>query len=616
MSLLTELKRRNVFRVGIFYAVLSWLILQVADVIFGVTQLPEWSLTLVAIILGLGFFPALIFAWVFELTPEGIKLEKDVDRSTSVTPQTARKLDIAVIVLLVVAIVLFVGDRFVGDRTGETPSAGFEGDRATSWSVPGRSTAGAEQAENNSVAVLPFTNMSADADNEYFADGISEEILNLLADVRDLSVASRTSAFGFKGKDTPIPEIASALNVRYVLEGSVRKAGEQVRVTAQLIDARTDRHLWSETFDRTLEDIFAIQDEIAGAIGDALKIELLGDEGAKVETQKIDPKVYALFLEARHSLRQRTSESLRRGNEMLIQVVEAEPQFARAHVVLGEAYLLNRGENSLVPRSVAVSQARIHAEIARSLNPRLSGIDLIMGSLAHDFDRDQPAALAHYSRAIELEPTEPRPYHWRGMLYCAAGYSASGLSDLKNARRLDPENPNVYFASADCMSVAGDLEGAYSLVHQGLGLGNPGGLRLVARIELLRGDIEGAIEAIRQFLDSGDYDDGDQWAALLTALETGSDYVPLESASEDQSIQVLAAAGNSDLMLDALLERDYIPNQLSSVWASNFTDLRERPRFIDAMNRFGFVDLWREKGPPADCRVEGDSFTCGHGSEP
>jgi TolB-like protein len=244
--------------------------------------------------------------------------------------------------LLVVAIGLFVYDRFFLD-TVTGPAA----------STPREVVTAAPGEQRPSVAVLAFENMSADADNEYFADGISEEILNLLADVKGMAVASRTSAFAFKGKELPIPEIAAALKVRYVLEGSVRKAGEQVRVTAQLIDADTDRHLWSETFDRTLRDVFTIQDEIAKAIGGALQVELLGEGGEAVKSESIDPDVYNRFLEARYLLRKRNDEDVDAGNRLLIDVVAAEPLFARAHVLLGEAYLLNTMLKDLVGNEFA-----------------------------------------------------------------------------------------------------------------------------------------------------------------------------------------------------------------------------------------------------------------------
>ena len=238
MSFFNELNRRNVTRVAVAYGVAGWLLTEVASVVLPTFEAPGWVLQVLIALLIMGFPLALVFAWVYELTPEGLKKESEIQSENSITSHTARKLNLVVIVLLVIAIGMVAFDRFIA-RDTTTPAAAV---------TP------VQQAQDDgaipSVAVLAFQNMSTDAENEFFADGISEEILNLLADVSGLSVASRTSAFAYKSKTLPIPEIAKALNVRYVLEGSVRKAGEQVRVTAQLIDAETDRHLWSDTYDQ------------------------------------------------------------------------------------------------------------------------------------------------------------------------------------------------------------------------------------------------------------------------------------------------------------------------------------------------------------------------------
>ncbi len=266
MGLLVELRRRNVIRAAGLYLVTAWLLIQIAETLLPIFHTPDWVLQTLVILLALGFIPALIVSWVFELTPEGLKRES-ADATPELNTATARKLDGAVIVLLLLAIGLILGELFV---FGQRIEAAGELDA---------SVAAQGSLAPVAIAVLPFDNMSADAENEFFADGIAEEILNLLAGVRDLEVASRTSAFAFKGKDTSVPDIARSLKVRYVLEGSVRKAGNQVRITAQLIDAQTDRHLWSDTFDRKLDDIFAVQDEIAAAIGNALQVKLLGAGG-------------------------------------------------------------------------------------------------------------------------------------------------------------------------------------------------------------------------------------------------------------------------------------------------------------------------------------------------
>jgi len=230
---------------AVIYVVAAWLIMQVAEVIIGLANLSEWIGPTILALLAIGFPIALIFSWFYELTPEGISLEKDVEATESITHVTGRRMDFIVISLLCAGLIMFAYDKW--------------------WIGP---------PPEKSIAVLPFTNMSADPEQEYFSDGISEELLNVLAKLPGLRVAARTSSFQFKGRNEDIAEIAAALNVAHILEGSVRKSGNKLRITAQLIKADDGFHLWSETFDRELDDVFAVQDEIAGAISDALKVKL------------------------------------------------------------------------------------------------------------------------------------------------------------------------------------------------------------------------------------------------------------------------------------------------------------------------------------------------------
>jgi TolB-like protein len=247
MSLFQELKRRNVIRIAILYVVSSWALLQLTDVLSSLLNVPEFAGSIVIMLLLLGFFSALIFAWVYEMTPEGLKREVDVDRSQSITPETGKKINVVIVVLLVIAISGLIADRLI-------PESGVAEDPVLAESLE----AAEAPIDDPSIAVLPFADLSPTGDQVYFTDGLSEELLNLLVRVDDLHVASRTSAFAYRGSTLSIPEIARALRVGHILEGSVRKNGERIRITAQLIEAETDRHVWSENFDRELVDIFAI----------------------------------------------------------------------------------------------------------------------------------------------------------------------------------------------------------------------------------------------------------------------------------------------------------------------------------------------------------------------
>ena len=238
MSLFAELSRRNVIRVGIAYAIIGWVLAQIAEFAFENFGAPDWVLKSIVVILLLGLPLALFFAWAFEMTPDGIKREVEVDRSQSIVSQTGRKLDRTIIAVLVVALGWFSFDKFSGDAELAPPTEPVE-------------QLAVDQTQEKSVAVLPFVAMSSGPDDEYFADGLTEEILNSLAQLPELLVTARTSAFSFKGQDLPVQEIAAVLGVNHIVEGSVRRSGERLRVTAQLIRADDGFHLWSENYDST-----------------------------------------------------------------------------------------------------------------------------------------------------------------------------------------------------------------------------------------------------------------------------------------------------------------------------------------------------------------------------
>lgn len=267
-GLIHELKRRNVFRVGVGYLAAAWLVLQVIDLVLESTAAPPWVMQLFLAIFAIGLPIVLVFAWAYEITPEGVKREKDVDRSQSVTAQTGRRLDRVIIVILTLAVGLLLADKYLLQDAAVAVEAAAPVPAATA--LPATSDE-VTATVRRSIAVLPFVSMSSDKEQEWFADGLTEEILNSLAKTPDLLVAARTSSFSFKGSAQPVPEIAAALGVDHVLEGSVRRGGNTLRITAQLIRAADGFHLWSETFDRTMDDIIKVQEEIAVQIATALE---------------------------------------------------------------------------------------------------------------------------------------------------------------------------------------------------------------------------------------------------------------------------------------------------------------------------------------------------------
>jgi adenylate cyclase len=332
MSFFAELKRRNVLRVAAAYVVAAWLVIQVVETIFPLYGLPDASIRLVITLLAIGLLPVVVIAWAFELTPDGVKLDKDVDRSQSISAQTGKKLDRAIMIVLALALGYFALDKFVLSEAREASIA-------ETARQEGRSEALVESYGDKSIAVLPFINMSSDPEQEYFADGIAEELLNLLARIPQLRVISRSSAFSFKGRDIDIPSIAQQLNVAHILEGSVRKSGNSIRITAQLIEARSDTHLWSATYDRPLDDIFAIQDEVAAQVVEQLRLTLID---GPPKTAPVDALAYTLYLKARQIVSLELAEEFPKAEAMLQEALDIDPTYVDALNELSVIYYTQR----------------------------------------------------------------------------------------------------------------------------------------------------------------------------------------------------------------------------------------------------------------------------------
>ena len=331
-GLFGELKRRNVVRVGIAYIVVGWVAVQIAEVLFDAFGTPDWVIKTVIVLIALGFPFALLFAWAFELTPDGLKKTRDVDVSESITPRTGQKLNYIIIGALVVALGYFIWDRQAHDHSNEIPSEPVTEVTAEPGEEPEPAT---DEPVRRSIAVLPFVNMSSDEEQEYFADGLTEEILNSLANAPDLLVSARTSSFSFKGSDQPITEIAASLGVDHVLEGSVRRGGDTLRITAQLIRAEDGFHLWSETFDRTPDDVIAIQEEIAVQIATALETamdpEALREMMSAGTTSVTAYEAYLTGIGAREAFRESGDVyELLLQREQFEKAIEIDPEFAQA----------------------------------------------------------------------------------------------------------------------------------------------------------------------------------------------------------------------------------------------------------------------------------------------
>ena len=487
MSVIAELKRRNVFRVSILYLVASWVLLQVGELLVGLLALPPWTNKLLFVALLLGFVPALIFSWVYELTPEGLKREHEIERNASITAATARKLDLIVVGLLVIAIVVVAVERFI-PRTAPIPAATDAASGASSAEAP-------VQAAAKSIAVLPFADMSSGKDQEYFADGLSEELLNLLAKIPDLRVAARTSAFKFKGEKIDVQEVAQKLNVAHILEGSVRKSGNKVRITAQLIKAADGYHLWSETYDRTLDDIFVVQDDIAGEVVEALKVTLLGTTSV-TRSGPVDPEAYNLALQGRFFFDRRSRKDVERAVEYFRRSLERDPDYAPAWAGLSEAYA-RQADNGFVPAADGYRRAREAAEKALALDPQLADAHLAMGWIHISYDWDWAAADASFREALDLEPGNAQALRYASSQALTLGRWNEAIDLANKAIERDPLRPsNVGLA---LLAVNRDAE-AEAAFRKALELDPDGTFRhrLLGLALLLQGKTAAALQEMEQ----------------------------------------------------------------------------------------------------------------------
>jgi len=567
-----EMKRRNVVKVAIAYAIASWLILQLTDVLIPILQLPEWVGGLVFLILAIGFVLAIILSWAYELTPDGVKLEKDVDRSISITHSSGRKLDFAIIGALVVALMFFAFDKFVQTESVTSTTASTSAQRT--------------------IAVLPFVNMSDDPKQEYFSDGLAEELLNLLAKIPQLRVTSRTSAFSFKGKDVTIVEVGRELNVEHVLEGSVRRSGDTIRITAQLINVSTDTHEWSNTWDRKFNDVFAIQDEIAQSVVGALKLRLVEDMPVVKETT---PEAYALFLQGRFLLQQLNAPSFLQAESLFERVLDADPGYSPAWSALSRAYFMGSVFGAREPVD-AIPLIRRAAKSALRLDETNALAHSMLAHMAMRFDHDHATAAREFEIALNLAPRDPFVLMSAASFARIQGRFEDAILLAEKAHTIDPLAGHktgiavAYFYS-------GRQEEAISLwkeairmtpfadfLHRNLGL---------ALLET--GDVDGALAALEK-----ENSDGHRLSGLALMHESMGDHersreeleklIALGNRWTFEIAEVHAFRGELDeafLWMDRAVDR--YDGSLSRVMYSPYLNkLRDDPRFGGLLERLGY----------------------------
>jgi TolB-like protein/Flp pilus assembly protein TadD len=419
-----ELKRRNVYKVAIAYAVVAWLLMQVASQIFPFFEIPNWAVRLVVLLLVIGFPVAVILAWAFELTPEGIKRTEDVAPHETMTPRTGRKIDFVIIGVFALVIALLLYDRY---RPGKTSSS--------------------SNALQKSIAILPFENLSEEKANAYFAEGIQDEILTKLAAVRDLKVISRTSTAKYQSKPDNLKTVAQELGVSTILEGAVQRAGDKVRVNVQLIDSNSDSHLWAKSYDRELKDILAVESEVAEQIADALKANLSPSEShvlAAVRTQNTD--AYDLFLRAQYEFHKAESslapDAYDRADAFYRQTLERDPNFAPAAARLAYSRLSRHWFVSPLTAQ-ELQEVKSIVDRALALAPDSPEPHFALGVFFYWGHRQYDEALVEFNRTLELQPNNASARQFCGWVYRRRGEWERSIADVRRAQELDPRDAQI-----------------------------------------------------------------------------------------------------------------------------------------------------------------------------
>jgi len=595
MSFIDQLQKRNVMRVAILYSVTGWVLAQIIAFVAEAFGWSDWVLKVFTVGMALGFPVALIFSWSFEMTLEGVKRTAHVTPEDEAAKGKGRQIDYVIITMLAIALTISM-------YTGQ-------------WDAP-RSSRAAVHAPSTavtSVAVLPFLNMSADPANEFFSDGISEELVNVLVRVEGLRVPSRTSSFAYKGVEMDLSEIGAELRVDHILEGSVRRSGNTVRVTAQLIDIDTDTHLWSDSYDRELTDIFAIQDDIANNIVVALQ-EALGASATVVSTRSTDNlEAYELYLQARHLWRERRLASIRSAISLFKQALELDPDFAKAWSNLAAAYAVLPGydiDSDVEADSMAAVEA---AERALEIDPGLGEAYAVIG-VVDNHRGDYVGMFEKSATALRLDPTDSTARLWYGIGLMEVGYLPEALEQITIAQHADPVSGLHNEWMARILFASGKPEEAQRYARRALELGRV----YAGHVELLilfgEGDYDGAVALVNDYPDHfgaqvelvpmvvSALEDPGQMSLLKEAVADAGYFAEgrawFYARQPEEAFRVL-----EDLAINSKVAYSY-------VWLPYMDFLRRDPYFEEFIKKTGFVAMWEERGWPEQCRPVGDSFEC------
>jgi TolB-like protein len=604
VSLWAELKRRKVFRVGGAYVVIAWLVVQVASIALPAFEAPVWVLRVVILLLMLGFPVALVMAWAFDATPDGLKLDA--------APVGNKRMAAIAGGLAVLALVwYFFGQPAVREATNPASASAPTAQPIAATATTPVPAAPAEK----SVAVLAFADMSPGKDSEYLGDGIAEEILNALAKVEELKVAGRTSAFSFKGKDADLREIGNALGVAHVLEGSVRKQGQRLRITAQLIRVSDGFHLWSESFDGDDADIFGLQENIARRVTRELKVALnAGQQDQLVRAGTNNPEAYAVYLQASATFNRRDAARYAEAVAQLEQAVALDPGFARAYARLASLYSVAFNAETFAVEEALVASEKF-ARRAAHLDPTLAEPQAALAINFRYLRKHRESADAS-TRALALEPDDVTANFWNALMLIQTGYRRQGIAGLDRTLQLDPLLPNALFWRSREHLSDGELDQAERLLrraaesgHAFVGVGQ-------ARLERARGNQDAAIAALTTGLEyfSKSYPAGS--AAVFARACFG------DSEAKTQALALIDAhlatqpaftSGVASYVLVhigepvrglALLQDKPSTNDgllMGEIFAPSMAEVRRLPQFPEFLRRIGLAAYWDEAGAPEQC---------------
>jgi len=474
MSFLKELRRRNVIRVALAYLAGAWLLVQVLETLLPIFGLSETLARIVVVFLAIALVPVLVLSWVFEWTPQGLKRDSELEPAESSAPQTAKVLDRAMMVVLALALAYFAIDKFALDPGRDVEIAAKAAERARSEALVG--------SYDKSIAVLPFANMTGDPQQVYLSDGIAEELLNLLARIPNLRVISRSSAFTFRG-DVDLQEVVEKLNVSHVLEGSVRRSGDRIRVTAQLIEARTDTHIWSKAFERRLGEIFATQEEIAMLVVSELQPALIGEVPTARRTNE---EAYSLYLQARYLKNLGSPEEEDQANVLVRRALELDPDFVPAWTLLA-LMAVQHGDPELAGEAT---------QRALEIDPDNAMANALLGGGQIFIENDLETGVRTIQRALAQEPNNPEVLKWAAAMARAIGHFDTSIELLRRAVRDDPLCNRCWYELARSQYSGGRLDEAEASIrrYQSLGLPGLGGSYTLGSILLLKGEAEAALE--------------------------------------------------------------------------------------------------------------------------